>query len=381
VYNEALAMVKQKLREAEVITLVSASVSSTIWHSSVPMHPGSVERVTAELVDCTFVDDEAVILLASSHRKLDHAIDIALNAFVDVFSTFSLVINWAPGKSECMLAYRRHGATDAFERRRIDGKICVKLSPKCGNAKLTVVSKYKHLGTITSMDGSPTQDATLRAASAMQAYGPLSSKIFGSNKIQLWLKLHFMSSLVLSRLLFQTQVWVPNAKASRTINGPYMRCLRRMCGAMRYSSDCALSDVQVRIKLMQPSIDCLLMRRRLAYAARVYASRCKVLSVLLSAGGDGSTQARRMALPWSALLQKDLIYMYRHHVSDIFRICNMNMHGDCVTHPCAWHRLLHHERWPEVVNRVFHVESILDKEVVDSNTELGFVCAFVQSAL
>ena len=53
----------------------------------------------------------------------------------------------------------------------------------------------------------------------------------------------------------------------------------------------------------------------------------------------------------------------------------MNMHGDCATHPCAWHCLLHHERWPEVVNRVFYVESILDKEVVDSNTELGFVCA------
>ena len=128
------------------------------------MYPGSVERVTAELVDCTFVDDEAVILLASSPKKLDHAIDIALNAFVDVFSTFSLIINWAPGKSECMLAYRRDGATEAFENRRVDGKVCVKLPPQCGNAKLTVVSKYKHLGTITSMDGSPTQDATLRAA-------------------------------------------------------------------------------------------------------------------------------------------------------------------------------------------------------------------------
>ena len=49
VSNETLAMVKQKLREAEVITLVFASVSGTIWHRGEPMFPGSVERVIALL--------------------------------------------------------------------------------------------------------------------------------------------------------------------------------------------------------------------------------------------------------------------------------------------------------------------------------------------
>ena len=218
-----------------------------------PPHQESIRSV--ELCDCTFVDDEAVVLLAKSPKTLDKSIDCLLSTLVGVFSNFCLKINWAPGKSEGMLSYKGHGATAAFESRRVDGKVCIALPATCDSKYLTVVSRYKHLGTVSSLDSSPVYDAHIRASGAMQTYGPLSNKIFGSPKILLWLKLHFMKTLLLSRLLFQVQVWVPSIKSTRILNGPYMRCLRKIAGQSRFDPKCEMSDLQVRMHLVQPSID------------------------------------------------------------------------------------------------------------------------------
>ena len=65
--------------------------------------------------DATYVDDEALILLAKSPRLLDEGIEVLLNTLVGVFRKFGLSINWALGKTEIMLRYRGTGATDGQE--------------------------------------------------------------------------------------------------------------------------------------------------------------------------------------------------------------------------------------------------------------------------
>ena len=46
-----------------------------------------------------------------------------------------------------------------------------------------------------------------------------------------------------------------------------MRVLRRIAGDPRFSAKVAMTDVEVRIKLQMPSLDCLLIVARLRYFA------------------------------------------------------------------------------------------------------------------
>eukprot|EP00972_Heterocapsa_arctica_P057995 8556485-Heterocapsa_arctica.AAC.1 len=91
---------------------------------------------------------------------------------------------------------------------------------------------------------------------------------------------------VVSRLAFNVHTWVMTVPALRIINGPYTRVLRRIADAMRFSSG-ARSDHAVRDQLGQPSIDCLVTRRRLLYVARIVACRPMALIGLLRARRDG----------------------------------------------------------------------------------------------
>ena len=51
------------------------------------------------------MDDECIILLASSPMALDLAIDLLLKEVVDIFAKYAFKVNWAPGKTEAMLLY------------------------------------------------------------------------------------------------------------------------------------------------------------------------------------------------------------------------------------------------------------------------------------
>ena len=100
-----------------------------------------------------------------------------------------------------------------MENRRVDGSIKILLPGNTGTADMTVVDRYKHLGSITAICGSEMYEVQHRCADAIDAYGPLACKIFGSPKIGTWLKLHFMNSLVMTKLLYcvHTLTLRPNA--------------------------------------------------------------------------------------------------------------------------------------------------------------------------
>ena len=83
-------------------------------------------------------------------------------------------------------------------------------------------------------------------------------------------------------LLYNVQCWHTCTKSMRIINNVYMRALRRIGGFMRYGASDTLSDIEVRTHLCKPSIDCLLMRKRLLYIPRILISKCSTLNALLS---------------------------------------------------------------------------------------------------
>eukprot|EP00959_Pyramimonas_sp_CCMP1952_P097697 2041731-Pyramimonas_sp.AAC.1 len=82
-----------------------------------------------------------------------------------------------------------------------------------------------------------------------------------------------------------------------------MRVLRRIFGLCRYGS--TESDLSVRTVHKQPSIDCILMRKRLIYFARAVRSGPPELFALLGARKGDSV------IPWVAQLREDLRCLWR----------------------------------------------------------------------
>eukprot|EP00973_Karenia_brevis_P035036 4831202-Karenia_brevis.AAC.1 len=105
----------------------------------------------------------------------------------------------------------------------------------------------------------------------MSAYVPLASKLFGSNVIDAALKFNLCASLIESRLLFNLHVRCLRTRELSKINAVYMRVVHRIGGTMRFDKD-AISDLEARRLLNAPSVDCLLLRQRLKYCARLAVS-------------------------------------------------------------------------------------------------------------
>ena len=55
------------------------------------------------IIDVTFVDDEAIIFMATFPATLDKHLRFAIAKIVEVFSSFGLKINWSKGKTEMMI--------------------------------------------------------------------------------------------------------------------------------------------------------------------------------------------------------------------------------------------------------------------------------------
>ena len=77
--------------------------------------------------------------------------------------------------------------------------------------------------------------------------------------------------------------------------------------------------------------------------------------------------------PWIKLLRLDLMYIHTNHVSDIFILCNVCIHDSPMNAPAQWEELLRHPRWPDVVSRVFYINSVLDRDVSPDVSAGGFV--------
>ena len=150
-----------------------------------------------------------------------------------------------------------------MENRRVNGSICIKLPEGASADRVVVVDKYKHVGSITCTGNTDMYEVQHRCAEATAAYSPVAGKIVGSPKIGVWLKFHFLSTLILTRLLYCAHTLTMSAKGVTKLNAVYMRVLRKISGNMRFDEHCEFTDMQVRQQCMQPSIDCLLVRARL----------------------------------------------------------------------------------------------------------------------
>ena len=362
-YTPPLLALAEEMKARGVTMRASSSdgAGDPFWSAALHAAPEGAD----EFLDVTFVDDEALVLLAPSPRALDAVMDIALAALAATFQRYMLAINWSRGKSEALLKYRGRHAVACWEARRQPcGKILIPLPVQAGHDFLIVVDRYKHLGGIVATSGSEVHEARARASSALAAYAPLASRIFGAACIAHGLKVLFASALVWSRLFFNSHTWTPSPAVLKVLNGPYMRLLRRLAGAMRFDAT-ARSDLRVRLDLDMPSIDCVLIKRRLVYAARLLEAGPSALLALLRVEWRGAR------LPWTVQLHADFAALVERVPA---AACALPCLADSVQQWPAWIRE-NPKHWRRLVGDVHFSQSVLDESAAHGEAPLGHACA------
>ena len=175
VYARALKRLQTSMSEHGLLLSLPLPTSTAPWCSSTD--PPSTSD--AEVFDTTYVDDECIMLAATSPALLDQRIEKALSLLLAVFRSFKLVINWDIGKTECLLKYRGAGAHGAWTARCSSGTPSI---PVCDGVRLHINTQYKHTGSIVTTSGSCVPAARANASSTMDAWSKLAHKVFGSPK-------------------------------------------------------------------------------------------------------------------------------------------------------------------------------------------------------
>ena len=333
---------------------------SPFWAASGPSDDADFLR---DVVEVSFVDDAAFALLASTPKALLKAIRMLLDTLIRVFTQFGLVLNFEKGKTECIVVLRGKHSSRVAEA--IRGKAGFEFSLPAPYEKQTLraVQQYKHLGTHATCTGTYVVDAAHRASVSMQAYTPLAGKVFSSPHIPARLKVILMMYLILSRLLYNTHIWTPCARALGRLNTAYMRVVRRIFGEPRFGKT-EHDDATVRALLGVPSIDCLLQRRRLLYLGRLMRAPLSTIHAVLALTHKGA------CLPWIRLVQKDLSDMHT-------RVPEMaSGFPPPLTAPHAWSSLMRDAKaWHEAVCKIRFSDSVLDdKQAPAISVQLAHTC-------
>ena len=293
--------------------VVAAGVSFKVQvHAEGPPWAHNPEKVAnRDLVeepvcDATYVDDEAYAISADSNEELAEKIKIVAEAAQKCMERYSLVVNWAAGKTEVLAVWR--GRRTKWFKRELkvatdDGEVQgIRLAS--GNV-CRIVERYKHLGMETTITPTMAKEVQKRLDKARAAFYILLRKVFLQRQISVVLRLRLFQALVMSVALYGSEVWDDNPVHIKWVQTFYMKSLRRIAGRPHAPDEVGLervSDERLLEELGQSSVAQLVFRRRLAYAASLVREPMLPLLGLLE-------PHTHEAAPWANTLLVDLRLM------------------------------------------------------------------------
>lgn len=256
-----------------------------------------------------------------------------------------------------MLRYRGKGATKRKRQwRQDDGSLAIRVENESDENSppmlINLVDRYKHLGGIIMIDGSVAVECKGRNRSAMAAYSPIASKVFGAKDIGKDLKLDLMRSLVLSRSLFNTHCLVMSPAGLKALDQVYMRCVRKIHDQSLFS-DKSLPHIVVRNQTRTPSVDCLVSRQRLCFLKRLLLSDWTGVLALLCSQRPTASRVD----PWITQIMGDLRLMHAR-VSVCARLPSPSVSLDK-----GWLHLIRSDIWNSLVKCLHFCDSSLDRVV------------------
>jgi len=196
-----------------------------------------------DVVDISYIDDAVVPVFSDAKGLADRTGRVASIAR-DVFATHSMLLNFAPGKSEAILAW--YGAGSIGTKRdfqRESGGVIQCQPRKCDAFSLRVVDAYKHVGTKTVAAATSDTEAAQRACIIRSETRALRERVLSNMVVSVERR---MTVLQLHILLFQAGAWASlSPKALRRIHAAVMFAYRIVADAAYSGTAPTLTDQEV----------------------------------------------------------------------------------------------------------------------------------------
>eukprot|EP00435_Cladocopium_sp_Y103_P062446 s894_g24.t1 len=140
-----------------------------------------------------WVDDIALPLPCLDASQLDLTVQLTMQKTHDVFNSFGLRLNCAPGKTEATMQFRGPGAPQLRRERFLEEH---SLLPILHRDPLRIVSHYTHLGLVFASKGDIQQDLKVKIGKASHAFRTMGRTIFHNRKIAVPIRLKLFESLI-----------------------------------------------------------------------------------------------------------------------------------------------------------------------------------------
>ena len=138
-----------------------------------------------------------------------------------------------------------------------------------GGLKLGVVEEFPLVGSVVEagrVAGKGLVEVRRRRGLAAGTFKALKKTLWKRREISLTTKMQVFNACVLSRLLYGSETWVVGAADLARLEAFHSNCLRRI---LRLSWMDKVSNVDVRKRCGQPTMEAILRQRRLRWVGRV----------------------------------------------------------------------------------------------------------------
>ncbi|CAE7740408.1 hypothetical protein AK812_SmicGene37931 [Symbiodinium microadriaticum] len=187
-------------------------------------------------IDATWMDDLALLVEDSRPDRLLEKVAAVATATLDECIKATLVPNLAEGKTECVVALYGPGSkktsSEVFRGSSPDIQLHSDIWP---NARLRLVTTYKHVGGIIQAGGGTTKEVRSRLGAAWAAFRQHRRQVFSSPLVHIRDKSVLFSAVVESTLLFGVGAWpAHDPVATRKFQGALV-CMARLMLRPRFS--------------------------------------------------------------------------------------------------------------------------------------------------
>jgi len=156
--------------------------------------------------DVSFVDDTACPVCAPACDIVQKITAVASVAF-RVFKCFKLDLNFAPGKSECVLKLAGAGKKKFARELSSSGNSSSFSAPDGNIICLLFVKTYKHVGTKTPFDSHMGQEVASRCGVMFKTCARLNKPVLGNRRIAIGKRLAILQVYVFTKGMFQASTW------------------------------------------------------------------------------------------------------------------------------------------------------------------------------
>ena len=255
--------------------------------------------VMEEVHDVSYVDDASAYTWGQDPQEV---VDNVKNIVAIYHEGHGLQLNYAAGKSECLVALRGKGAKAVREQVFVADKAMFTVEFQAGTLLLRVVDAYKHLGGIVTSSGSQCRELQARIKAMNAGIAALNRLVMARHEVPRKDKIQLCATLADTRLFLYAGTWTSlGATQQKALHGPRMHILRRATNMYRSSENDNATDREVLVAAGCYTIDVQVAMLRLLFFARLVRRGTAPLFAVLQAG-DGQVSSWTTALTGLHLL-------------------------------------------------------------------------------